>query len=92
VPVLDRGLPNLLAGLAVDNIGVELSESFQEKKYKATLAQQYDFSCGSAALATLLTYNYNIPVSEQDVFKDMFDKGDKKVIAESGFSLLDIWI
>ena len=21
-------------------------ESFQEKKYKATLAQQYDFSCG----------------------------------------------
>ena len=65
-------------------------ESFQEKKYKATLAQQYDFSCGSAALATLLTYNYNIPVSEQEVFKDMFENGDKKVIAESGFSLLDI--
>ena len=65
-------------------------ESFQEKKYKATLAQQYDFSCGSAALATLLTYNYNILVGEQDVFKDMFDHGDKQVIAESGFSLLDI--
>src|SRR5215470_13684541 len=65
-------------------------DSFQEKKYRATLAQQYDFSCGSAALATLLTYNYNIPVSEQDVFKDMFDNGDKQVIAESGFSLLDI--
>ena len=65
-------------------------ESFQEKKYKATVAQQYDFSCGSAALATLLTYNYNIPVSEPEVFRDMFDNGDKKVIAESGFSLLDI--
>ena len=65
-------------------------ESFQEKKYKSTLAQQYDFSCGSAALATLLTYNYNIPVSEQEVFKSMFENGDKKVIAESGFSLLDI--
>jgi predicted double-glycine peptidase len=65
-------------------------ESFQEKKYKATLAQQYDFSCGSAALATLLTYTYNISVNEQDVFKDMFDNGDKQVIAESGFSLLDI--
>ena len=24
-------------------------ESFQEKKYKETVAQQYDFSCGSAA-------------------------------------------
>jgi uncharacterized protein len=65
-------------------------ESFQEKKYKATIAQQYDFSCGSAALATLLTYNYDIPVSEPEVFRDMFDNGDKKVIAESGFSLLDI--
>ena len=65
-------------------------ESFQEKKYKATVAQQYDFSCGSAALATLLTYTYNISVNEQDVFKDMFDNGDKQVIAESGFSLLDI--
>src|SRR5712692_6442241 len=65
-------------------------ESFQEKKYKATVAQQYDFSCGSAALATLLSYNYNIPVNEQDVFRSMFDNGDKQVIAESGFSLLDI--
>jgi uncharacterized protein len=65
-------------------------ESFQEKKYKATLAQQYDFSCGSAALATLLTYNYKIAVSEQEVFQSMFENGDKKVIAESGFSLLDI--
>ena len=65
-------------------------ESFQEKKYKATVAQQYDFSCGSAALATLLTYNYNVPVSEPEVFRDMFGNGDKKVIAESGFSLLDI--
>jgi uncharacterized protein len=65
-------------------------DSFQEKKYKTTFAQQYDFSCGSAALATLLTYNYNIRVSEQEVFKDMIEHGDKKVISESGFSLLDI--
>jgi uncharacterized protein len=65
-------------------------ESFQEKKYKATFAQQYDFSCGSAALATLLTYNYNIRVSEQDVFKDMIEHGNKNVISGSGFSLLDI--
>ena len=65
-------------------------KGFRENKYKATIAQQYDFSCGSAALATLLTYNYNIPVSEPEVFRDMFDHGDKKVIAKSGFSLLDI--
>jgi predicted double-glycine peptidase len=65
-------------------------KSFQEKKYQATIAQQYDFSCGSAALASLLTYNYNMPVSEQEVFQSMFENGEKKIIAESGFSLLDI--
>lgn len=65
-------------------------ESFQEKKYKTTFAQQYDFSCGSAALATLLTYSYNIRVGEQEIFKEMIEKGDKKVISQSGFSLLDL--
>ena len=65
-------------------------QSFQEKKYSATIAQQYDFSCGSAALATLLTYNYDIKTDEQEIFKDMFENGDKDVISKSGFSLLDI--
>jgi uncharacterized protein len=84
------------ASLFLDGVGFGSSavtmnvESFQEKKYKTTFAQQYDFSCGSAALATLLTYNYNIQVSEQVVFKDMIEKGDKKVISQSGFSLLDM--
>jgi predicted double-glycine peptidase len=89
-------VPAAAGSLLLQNVGIGGAavtmniESFQEKKYKATLAQQYDFSCGSAALATLLTYNYNVPVSEQNVFKDMFENGDKTVIAESGFSLLDI--
>ena len=65
-------------------------ESFQEQKYRDTIAQEHDFSCGSAALATLLTYSYNIPATEADVFKDMFINGDKKIISQSGFSLLDI--
>jgi len=81
----------LLENVGIGGAAITMNvESFQQRKYKSTLAQQYDFSCGSAALATLLTHNYNIPVSEQDVFKDMFDNGDKQVIAESGFSLLDI--
>ena len=65
-------------------------ESFQEQRFRVTVGQEHDFSCGSAALATLLTYNYKTPVSEHDVFQSMFENGDKKVIAESGFSLLDI--
>ncbi|CAG0977801.1 partial Lactococcin-G-processing and transport ATP-binding protein LagD, partial [Anaerolineae bacterium] len=54
------------------------------------IKQQYDFSCGSAALATLLAYHYEDKVSEQDVFKDMFDKGNQEKIRREGFSLLDI--
>ena len=65
-------------------------ESFQEQKYRSTIAQEHDFSCGSAALATLLSYSYGIAVSEADVFKDMIVNGNPKVISELGFSLLDI--
>lgn len=65
-------------------------ESFQEQKFKTTIHQEYDFSCGSAALATLLTYSYDIPSTEQAVFKSMFEHGDKAKIQKYGFSLLDM--
>lgn len=65
-------------------------ESFQERKFRTVIAQERDFSCGSAALATLLTYSYDIPASEQEVFTSMFENGDKQVISEEGFSLLDM--
>lgn len=64
--------------------------SIKEARFRTTVHQKYDFSCGSAALATLLTYNYEEPVTEQDVFKAMFDKGDKEKIRREGFSLLDM--
>lgn len=64
--------------------------SIKEARFRTTIHQQYDFSCGSAALATLLTYNYEEPVTEQEVFKSMFDKGDKEKIRKEGFSLLDM--
>ena len=60
-------------------------ESFQERKFKTTIAQEHDFSCGSAALATLLSYNYGISVTEQSVFAEMFANGDQQVISEAGF-------
>jgi predicted double-glycine peptidase len=64
--------------------------SIREIRYKTTLRQQYDFSCGSAALATLLTHHYGQPVSEQFVFEQMFARGDQKKIRKEGFSLLDM--
>lgn len=84
-------LGGLSMGGGVGGVAVSVHvESLQQRKFTRTIHQEYDFSCGSAALATLLTYNYQIPVSEQTVFKSMFEHGNKKVISESGFSLLDI--
>ena len=64
--------------------------SMKEQRFQKTLHQQYDFSCGSAALATLLTHHYNFPVSEQDVFREMYERGDQNKIRKEGFSLLDM--
>jgi len=64
--------------------------SLKEARFKATTRQQYDFSCGSAAVATLLTYHYGYPVTEQSVFEEMFARGDQAKIRQEGFSLLDM--
>lgn len=64
--------------------------SMKEARFRSTILQEYDFSCGSAALATLLTYHYEDKISEQDVFKAMFDIGDQEKIRRNGFSLLDM--
>ena len=64
--------------------------SLKEIKFRKTTRQQFDFSCGSAALATLLTYHYNTPVSEKEVFEKMFLSGDQAKIRQQGFSMLDM--
>jgi len=64
--------------------------SLKEARFRNTIRQKYDFSCGSAAVATLLTYQYGYPVDEQSAFDVMFSHGDQAKIGKEGFSLLDI--
>ena len=64
--------------------------SMKALRFASTLRQQYDFSCGSAALATLLTNHYGTPVSESTVFEAMWAQGDQARIRREGFSLLDM--
>ena len=64
--------------------------SMKESRFSATVRQQYDFSCGSAALSTLLTYQYLHSVTEQAIFEEMYLHGDQKKIRREGFSLLDM--
>jgi hypothetical protein len=81
------GLPGASSGAYTVRV-----TSLKEAKFRRTVKQQYDFSCGSAALATLLAYHYGDPVSEAQVFQYMYERGDQAKIQREGFSLLDIKI
>jgi predicted double-glycine peptidase len=58
--------------------------------FRSVVRQQYDFSCGSAAVATLLTYHYDHRMPESSVFMAMWEKGDRPTIKKAGFSMLDM--
>ena len=64
--------------------------SKQEARWDTVVRQQYDYSCGSAALATLLTYHYDMPTPESKVFEEMFRVGNQQKIKTHGFSMLDM--
>lgn len=71
------------------NFSIAVS-SIAELRFKTVYKQQFDFSCGSATLASLLSFHYDDTVSEYSVFSDMYEHGDKSKIQEKGFSLLDM--
>ena len=64
--------------------------SWHDIPFRSVVRQQYDFSCGSAAVATLLRYHYGREVSETQAFRSMFDQGDQTKIRQVGFSMLDM--
>ncbi len=64
--------------------------SLKSMRFESVIPQKYDFSCGSAALATLLKYHYQTPVTEQEVLDAMYKVGDQEKIKTQGFSLLDM--
>jgi uncharacterized protein len=64
--------------------------SMKARPFKSVVMQQYDFSCGAAVVATLLTHHYGRPTPEADVFKAMYEIGDQAVIQKEGFSFLDM--
>ncbi len=64
--------------------------SMRELKVRSVIIQKYDYSCGSAAVATLLTYHYGDSVTEEVAFRAMFEHGDQEKIQREGFSMLDM--
>jgi len=76
-------------GLKGDTVNVGVI-SWKDLPFQTVKHQTYDFSCGSAAVATLMTYVYDKPTTEEAVFKEMFKRGDQQKIRREGFSMLDM--
>jgi len=64
--------------------------SFENRRFDSVMRQQYDFSCGSAAIASLLTFHYEDQVTEHDVFLEMLALADEQKVRQEGFSMLDM--
>ena len=91
LPCLPRsgGAETMLVPVPTGDLRVPVI-SQQESRFLKTVKQERDNSCGSAALATLLTYHYEFPVEEKTIFRAMYEQGNQESIRRDGFSLLDL--
>jgi predicted double-glycine peptidase len=67
--------------------------SLKELRDRHVVKQQLDYSCGAAALATLLTYYFGEETSEPEVLQILtsgLTKDEQRLKAQRGFSLLDL--
>lgn len=67
--------------------------TWQDLRWQDVVRQGYDFSCGSAALATLLTHGFGEPHTERELLQEMLDAVDEPTRDEriqNGLSMLDL--
>lgn len=65
--------------------------SLKEIREEGVIRQQWDTSCGAAALATVFTYTFNDPVTEREVASGLLRQTEPmKVRHRGGFSMLDM--
>jgi len=78
----------MVPGIGGD-VRVEIN-SYENRRFDSVMRQQYDFSCGSAAVASLLAFHYQDQVTEHDVFVEMLALADEEKVRKHGFSMLDM--
>ena len=78
----------MVPGIGGD-VRVEIN-SYENRRFDSVIRQQYDFSCGSAAVASLLAFHYEDQVTEHDVFVEMLALADEQKVRKHGFSMLDM--
>ena len=76
--------------------GLRIDRSVQSMKAlrdKAVVKQHFDYSCGAAALATILRYGFGEKIGERDILAELFgllSDEEKAVSRKIGFSLFDL--
>ncbi|AEB58679.1 C39 family peptidase [Ectopseudomonas mendocina] len=66
-------------------------EPMSQLQFRNVIRQAYDYSCGSAALTTLLDYFLGRNLEERQVMEGLLHFGEaEKIVERRGFSLLDM--
>lgn len=65
-------------------------QSMRERRFANLVQQRTDFSCGAAAMATLLNEAYGWDLSEEQVIEGMLAEADQQQVQQMGFSMLDM--
>lgn len=65
-------------------------QSILERRYANIERQHTDFSCGAAAVATILRYSYGQATNERWVMDGMMAMADPNQVKRYGFSMLDM--
>lgn len=65
-------------------------QSMRERHFSDLVQQKTDFSCGAAALATVLRQAYWLDVDEKQVIEGMLAHSDQDTVKVQGFSMLDM--
>ncbi|MDH3281330.1 MAG: cysteine peptidase family C39 domain-containing protein [Gammaproteobacteria bacterium] len=88
-------IPDAQALAAWQSAGHEGVVSMLEMRRRNVVVQEWDLSCGAAALTTLLNYQHGDPVAEKNVATALMRRGEyvsnpELVKIREGFSLLDL--
>jgi uncharacterized protein len=85
----DQGIP--LGGILPGGGAVFTQmRTYRERGFENVVRQQTDFSCGAAALGTILKYAYDMNVDEQQIIQGMYKVSNPVIARQRGFSLLDM--
>ncbi|MGF1548137.1 MAG: C39 family peptidase [Thiotrichales bacterium] len=64
--------------------------TLRDQKFQHIVRQETDYSCGAAALATILKHAYGMGIDEPTVMAGLLSVSNRTEVLQRGFSLLDI--